>query len=83
MSPKKQPKKIPIEMVPAASVDDPLFTSEQLCSYLEISTRTLKRLTAKKALNFIRLSAGAYRFRKSAVEAFLGRRTVQAKGVAA
>jgi len=76
-------KKIAVEMVPAASIDDPLFTSEGVCEYLIISPRTLKRLTKKKSLSFIRLSSGAFRFRKSQVEAFLERRTVNAKGIAA
>jgi excisionase family DNA binding protein len=70
-------------MVPAASIDDPLFTSAQVREYLSISARTLKRRCAENALRYIRLSGGAYRFRKSEVEAFIQRRTVNARGVAA
>jgi len=61
--------KNPIEIVPAIIIDDPLLTSVQVCEYLIISPRTLKRLTKKKALSFIRLSGGAFHFRKSDVEA--------------
>ncbi len=60
-------------------IDDPLLTSEEVCAYLIISRRTLKRYTAKKFFSFIRQSSGAFRFRKSEIDAFLERRTVHAK----
>jgi len=59
-------------------IDDPLLTSEECCKYLVISRRTLKRYTAKKFFSFIRQSSGAFRFRKSEIDAFLERRTVKA-----
>ena len=61
-------------------IDDPLLTSADVCAYLAIAPRTLKRYTAKKFFSFIQQSSGAYRFRKSAIDAFLERRTVHAKG---
>jgi len=70
-------KKIPVNRW-SELIDDPLLTSADVCAYLAIAPRTLKRYTAKKILSFIRLSGGAFRFRKSEIDAFLERRTVKA-----
>jgi hypothetical protein len=62
------------------SKNDPLLTSEQVCVDLDISSKTLSRLRAKKAIGFITINPGNYRYRKFAhVEAFLNRRETKTR----
>ena len=70
-------------VVPAAlpTKNDPLLTSEQACIELgNISSKTLSRLRVKKAIGFITINPGNYRYRKFAhIEAFLNRRETKTR----
>ena len=73
----------PVPVVPLAVSlkNDPLLTPEQVCVELGgISLKTLSRLRAKKAIGFITINPGNYRYRKFAhVEAFLNRRETKVR----
>jgi hypothetical protein len=73
---------VPAVVLPVAPLtkNDPLLTSEQVCADLDISSKTLSRLRAKKAIGFITINPGNYRYRKFAhVEAFLNRRETKTR----
>lgn len=81
----RKPAVVPA-VVPVSTIckNDPLLTSEQACIELgNISSKTLGRLRAKKAIGFITINPGNYRYRKYAhVEAFLNRRETKVKAAA-
>jgi hypothetical protein len=70
-----------VPSVSPISKNDPLLTSEQACIELgNISSKTLSRLRAKKAIGFITINPGNYRYRKFAhIEAFLNRRETKTR----
>jgi excisionase family DNA binding protein len=49
------------------SANDILLTAQELCDYIRISRRTLRRYTRQKSLPFIKLSSGIVRFSLSAI----------------
>jgi excisionase family DNA binding protein len=55
-----------------------LLTSAEVCALLNVSPKTLRRLCERREINFIRMSRGTFRFRKTAVELFLADREVRA-----
>jgi excisionase family DNA binding protein len=61
-----------------APLGDRLLSSKEVCSRLNISTKTLQRICKRGAINFIRISGSLYRFRPAAVELFLSRSEVKA-----
>jgi|GraSoi_2013_80cm_1033760.scaffolds.fasta_scaffold63926_2 hypothetical protein len=84
MALRKNVSAVPAVAVPfgnAPTKNDPLLTSEQACVELgNISSKTLGRLRAKKAIGFITINPGNYRYRKFAhVEAFLNRRETKTR----
>jgi hypothetical protein len=57
---------------PIREGDDELLNSNQVCAILNICSETLRGLRDKKAIGFIVVSAGHYRYyRKRHVEAFM------------
>jgi excisionase family DNA binding protein len=56
---------------------DQLFRPKQVCGILGISRKTLARVMEAKALAYLRIR-GSYRFKGSAVEAYLSAREVRA-----
>lgn len=65
-------------MSESLSTDDPLFTTETACDYLQIRRPTLYRLTSHKSIPFIRLSARKLLFRKSDLDDWLSEKRVEA-----
>lgn len=44
------------------TLDDKLLTTKEVCDYLRITTRTLRRYTRQRTLPYIKLSNGLVRF---------------------
>jgi excisionase family DNA binding protein len=70
------PKKATV-VVPSASVPSPsLLTPAQVCSFLQVSPKTLQRLRLRKSLSYVRVQ-GQIRFRQSSLERYLDKFTVR------
>jgi excisionase family DNA binding protein len=57
--------------------DEKLLTTREVCDYLKISSRTLRRYTREKSLPYIKLSNGLVRFSPTAITESLREREVR------
>ena len=75
----KDSGKAPVGNTLGGSGLEKLLTSADVCQLLSISPRTLQRLVARKAINYIRLTSGSRRFRPTAVALFVAQREVKSR----
>jgi excisionase family DNA binding protein len=57
--------------------DEKLLTTREVCDYLRISSRTLRRYTREQSLPYIKLSNGLIRFSPTAITESLREREVR------
>jgi excisionase family DNA binding protein len=59
------------------TLHDKLLTTKEVCDYLRISNRTLRRYTRQRTLPYIRLSNGLIRFSLSAINESLREKEIR------
>ncbi len=59
------------------TLDDKLLTTREVCDYLRISNRTLRRYTRHRTLPYIKLSNGLVRFSLSSINQSLREREIR------
>ena len=59
------------------TLDEKLLTTKEVCDYLRITTRTLRRYTRQRTLPYIKLSSGLLRFSLSSINESLREREVR------
>lgn len=57
--------------------DEKLLTTREVCDYLRISSRTLRRYTREQSLPYIKLSNGLVRFSPTAITESLKEKEVR------
>ena len=70
-----------VAVVGSPNAPDGLLTPEQAQKILQVSRRTIQRLTDGRRITYVKIG-GSVRFHPSAIDAYIKANTVQSKGAA-